>query len=280
MAISDELTRIQTAKADIKASIEAKGVTVPSDALIDTYSNYVDEIQTGGGGGQAEQDLIDLIEGDIVTLNIPNGITKIKDYAFADCTSLTSVTIPNSVTSICSNAFNNCGFTEITIPNSVTTIGIYAFNYCRNLTSVTIPNSVTSIDSNVFYRCISLTSITIPNSVTSIGNNAFGYCSGLTSVTIPNSVTSIGNAAFADCTSLTSIVIPDSITRINSYVFNSCTSLTSITIQATTPPTLHSTAFNNTNNCPIYVPAESVDTYKTATNWSSYASRIQAIPAE
>ncbi len=49
MAISDELTRIQTAKADIKASIEAKGVTVPSSALIDQYADYVDEIQTGGG---------------------------------------------------------------------------------------------------------------------------------------------------------------------------------------------------------------------------------------
>ena len=42
MAISDELTRIQTAKADIKASIEAKGVTIPSDALINQYADYVE----------------------------------------------------------------------------------------------------------------------------------------------------------------------------------------------------------------------------------------------
>ena len=67
MAISDELTRIQTAKADIKASIEAKGVTVPSNALIDTYDTYIGQI-SGGGGGQAEEDLKNLIEGDIVTL--------------------------------------------------------------------------------------------------------------------------------------------------------------------------------------------------------------------
>lgn len=212
MAISDELTRIQTAKTDIKASIEAKGVTVPSDALIDTYSDYVDEIQTGGGGGQAEQDLQDLIEGDIVTLNIPNGTTKIKN--------------------------------------------------------------------NTFQNCKSLTSIDIPNSVTSIGSGAFEYCTSLTSVTIPNSVTSIDDYAFQNCSGLTSIVIPDSITRIGSNAFYNCKSLTSVTIQSTTPPTLGSSAFNNTNSCPIYVPAESVDAYKQATNWSSYADRIQAIPAE
>ena len=189
MAISDELTRIQTAKADIKASIEAKGVTVPSDALIDTYSDYVDEIQTGGGGGQAEQDLKNLIE--------------------------------------------------------------------RDITSITIPNGTTTIGNSVFSQCFSLTSVNIPDSVTSIGISAFQRCNSLTSVTIGSGVTSIsGNA------------------------FNQCTGLTSVTVQATTPPILISNAFNNTNNCPIYVPSESVETYKTTGSWTIYADRIQAIPSE
>ena len=46
--IAQEITRIQGAKADLKTSIEAKGVTVPAAALIDDYSTYVDAIQTGG----------------------------------------------------------------------------------------------------------------------------------------------------------------------------------------------------------------------------------------
>lgn len=51
MSIASEITRLQTAKADIKSSIEAKGVTVPSNASIDTYDTYIDQIPTGGGAG-------------------------------------------------------------------------------------------------------------------------------------------------------------------------------------------------------------------------------------
>ena len=161
-----------------------------------------------------------------------------------------------------------------------TSIANSAFFSCTSLTSVTIPNSVTEISDYAFAYCRGLTSVTIPNSVTSIGERAFSYCSGLTSVTIPNSVTSIGWYALYECTSLTSVTIPNSVTSIGNEAFNYCSGLTSITIEATTPPTLGSIdAFNNTNNCPIYVPAESVDTYKQATNWRYLSSRIQAIVA-
>ena len=125
------------------------------------------------------------------------------------------------------------------------------------MTNVTIGNSVTLIDEESFINCIRLTNIIIPDSVTSIGIRAFDNCSGLTSVTIGNGVTSI-----------------------NSMAFYECRSLMSITIEATTPPTLASyTSFYNTNNCPIYVPSQSVEAYKTADIWKDdYASRIQAIP--
>ena len=105
-----------------------------------------------------------------------------------------------SVTSIGEFAFCDCsGLTSITIPNSVTSIGSYAFSYCSSLTSITIPNSVTSIGEWAFRYCSGLTSITIPSSVTSIEGHAFDGCSGLTSITIPNSVTSIGDCAFSCC---------------------------------------------------------------------------------
>jgi len=137
----------------------------------------------------------------------------------------------------------------------------------------------TSIDSNTFAYCTSFTSITMPDSVTSIGENAFNGCSSLTSVLIPSGVTSIGSYAFNGCSGLTTIDIPSGVTSIGRQAFSYIENAISITCNATTPPTLEDVnAFVLTNECPIYVPAESVDAYKAATYWSDYASRIQAIP--
>ena len=139
----------------------------------------------------------------------------------------------------------------------------------------------TSISMHLFSDCSSLTSVTIPDIITSIDVDAFGSCSGLTSVTIPNSVTSIDLQAFYRCSSLTSVTIPNSVTSIGGEAFIDCTALTSVTIEATTPPTLSNTnAFDNTNNCPIYVPADSLEAYSQASNWRSLADRIQPIPTE
>ena len=167
----------------------------------------------------------------IKSVTIPKSITKIGEYAFYNCSSLSSITIPNSVTSIGERAFRGCkSLTSITIPNSVTKIEYQVFAYCESLISITIPNSVTSIGGGAFERCESLISITIPNSVTSIGNYAFSYCNSLSSIVIPNSVTSIGDGAFRGCSKLSSVTIPNSVTKIEYRAFSYCKSLTSITI--------------------------------------------------
>ena len=145
-----------------------------------------------------------------------------------------------------------------------------------NLASVEIGDCVTSIGDRAFRNCSGLTSITIPNSVTTISDYAFRNCSSLTSIDIPSGVTSIGSYAFNGCISLTSIDIPDSVTSIAGGAFYNCSGLTSIIFEATTPPTLGVITLSNTNDCPIYVPSESVEVYKST--WSNYASRIQAIP--
>ena len=130
-------------------------------------------------------------------------VTTIEVGAFADCTSLTSVTIPDSVTTIEDGAFADCtSLTSVTIPESVTEIESYTFSDCTRLTSVTIPNGVTVIGWGAFEGCTSLTSVTIPDSVTTIRDSAFLGCTSLTSVTIPDSVTTIGYDAFKGCTNL------------------------------------------------------------------------------
>ena len=188
--------------------------------------------------------------GSLTSIDIPNSVTSIGRYAFYDCSSLTSIDIPNPVPSIGDYAFYGCSsLTSIDIPNSVTSIGDYAFYDCSSLTSIDIPNSVTSIGRYAFVYCSSLTSIDIPNSVTSIDNSTFSNCPGLTSIDIPNSVTSIGYSAFQDSSGLTSIDIPNSVTSIGWYAFSGCTGLTSAKIGSSlkilSPGWLLSTVFDD-----------------------------------
>ena len=165
------------------------------------------------------------------------------------------------------------------IGECVSSIGNGAFRNCTGLTSVTIEDGVETIGEYAFYSCKSLTSITLPESAVISGGNTFENCSALTSVNIPTATTSIGLQTFRNCYSLTSVTIPSSVTHIGSMAFRNCSGLTSVTVLATTPPTLDSTnAFSGTNDFPIYVPCESVSAYQAATNWSSYASRIEGIP--
>ena len=159
---------------------------------------------------------------------IPDSVTKIGSFAFAQCHNLTSITIPNSIKTIGSMAFAHCGVESIKIPNSIKTIGDEAFAYC-DAKSITLPDKLTSIGSNAFFSCYCLTSIRIPNSVTSIGEAAFAQCLELTSITIPDSVKNIGDWAFA-YSGITSITLPDKLTRIGEGAFSSCTQFKSIRI--------------------------------------------------
>jgi hypothetical protein len=254
---------------------------------------------------------------DLTSIIIPGSVTDIGYKAFTHCSSLASITIPSSVTNIENDAFSYCtNLTSITFEENsqLTRIGEEAFEGCSSLTSITIPGSVTSIGEAAFDICSGLESITvedgntyyyskdgennynaiierstntlisgckntvIPSCVTTIGNWAFAGCR-LTSITIPNSVTSIGEHAFLGCTGLTSFNIPSSVTSIGYRAFIEQSDLRSITFWRGVPPSLGKYVFDTSSIVHIYVPAASVDDYKTATNWSEYASIIEAIPS-
>ena len=195
---------------------------------------------------------------------VGNGVTSIGDEAFIKCKGISSVTISNDVTTIGDSAFWNDE-------------GILRFNSDTDGV-MNIPDTVTSIDDYAFANLNSITTLNIGSGITSLANT-FPSMIRLTAVTIPNTVTTIGLSTFYNCYSLKTVIIPSSVTRIEAKAFKQCSGLTSITCLTTTPPTMtNNNAFESTNNCPIYVPSQSVSAYKSATNWSTYASRIQAIP--
>ncbi len=180
-------------------------------------------------------------------------VTNIGDYAFFECTPLTSVTIGNSVTSIGNEAFRY----SPSLTSPVYNAHCFAYMPPSFEGAYTIPDGIKQIAGGAFCDCTSLTSVTIGNSVTSIGNAAFRYCPSLTSVTIGNSVTSIGDDAFT-----------------------SCYSLTSITCEATIPPTIESIAFNGVyKSIRVYVPCGSESAYKAADFWRDFTN-IQEPQAE
>ena len=136
-----------------------------------------------------------------------------------------------------------------------------AYNAEEISTSDTFNSYIQKLEEHPFYimRYIerSIESIKLFNA-TSIGKYAFSSCSNLTEASFP-SATSIGNYAFYSCSKLTTIYVgteSDTVcTLSNTNAFSNCTNLTN-----------------------IYVPASLVDSYKSATNWSNYASKIKATP--
>ena len=196
--------------------------------------------------------------GDKVTdLVIPEGVTRINNYAFYGCTSLTSVSFPNSLTEIGKYAFHGCtGLTTLDIPNSITRLDQWSFDGCPNLKTVNIHDMAAwcnihfmgreanplSYIHNLSLNGENVTNLVIPEGVTSINHYAFSGCS-IKSVELPKSLTDIGIQAFDD-TPLKQITIPSGVTHIGRTAFGNCQDLLTVTFEdGETPLYLDGTIF-------------------------------------
>lgn len=182
-----------------------------------------------------------------------------------------------SIDEIGAETFKQCkNLTSITIPQNVIWIEENAFSGCNSLVDIIIPTDVTWIGDSAFLNCNKLENITIPNNVTVLGSAAFQGCTNLTTAIISNNITKIGSTTFYGCSSLTQIVIPQNVTSIGSSAFSNCNKLTEIYCTPTIPPTLDgNTVFNSiASNAVFYVPRESVEEYKAADGWKTYANQI------
>lgn len=194
-------------------------------------------------------------------------VTGISEYAFSNCSGLTSVTIPESVTSIGSRAFDFCtSLLSVIIPGSVHSIGSCAFNECHSLTSITMPEGTTTINYATFRRCYSLTSITIPSSISYIDIHAFVNDTNLTTVFFnATNCTSIGSfnyPSFDDCPKINTLIFGENVTNIPSNAFLGCLGVTSLIFNSSTPPTCQANCFGDIpTDATVYVPCGSYDAY-------------------
>lgn len=177
--------------------------------------------------------------------------------ASGNCDSLSSGVVSRSV---------------ITNNGDISINAIYAVEFGSCVT--TIADYTFQSDGNVVVSSVTFDQ---HSQLTTIGNRAFKDAKKITSITLPNSLITLGDYAFSYTDNIVgTFTIPSGVTNIGTYCFEGLSKVTSFVIEATTPPTLGNTPFIGTS-CPIYVPAESVETYKAASGWSTYASRLQAI---
>ena len=174
------------------------------------------------------------------TIVIPNTITRIEGYAFADCLNLVNIEISEGVTYIGDYAFWNCvKLKKVSISkNNIEYIGSGAFKGCSELEEVVLPEiySGTTLNDHlggmIFQDCVKLKKIAIPKGFKCIGFNDFKGCSSLKEVTIPESMVSIEENAFQDCSNLMEIVLPENLTVIYGEAFKNWISSQTIYVKS------------------------------------------------
>lgn len=235
-------------------------------------------------------------------ITIPSSLATLGQSALTTCESLQFIVLPKSITTLAVDSFQYCrNLKKILLPETLVTIGDYSLSYIRKLEIPTFPRNLARINEHAFDGTALAGELILPRSLEVLGRGAFQECllsivelkgpldmegrafasnPNLKKISIPEGVTSIKDSTCLSCYSLQKVELPSSITEIGNAAFNTSGALSFLYVKATTPPTLGSSyalpAVIEIQK--IYVPAESVEAYKSATNWANYAEKIEAIP--
>lgn len=156
MSIATEITRIQTAKADLKTSIEGKGVTVPTSALLDDYAALVDDIEAGGGGDS----LAELCNGTLTEYS-SDEVTHITSSVFRQYSKLTRLWLPNCQYITGGYAVTRTGLTTLVLPSIVQIRSFGNFENCNSLSAVDLGKDLTTLTEAAFNGCSSLATVVL-----------------------------------------------------------------------------------------------------------------------
>lgn len=186
-----------------------------------------------------------------------------------------------NIAAITSYAFsNNYSLKYVTISRSTTSIAGLVFRYAYNMPTIIIPSTITSIANNFSSYCYSLKYLIIPSTISSFGTSIIANDAGVYYFYIPSGITTISATSFANCSSLKRLTIPKTVTQIDQNAFQNCFTLIEYDFSKhTSIPTLSNTnAFTGINGiCKIKVPISLASTWKTTTNWATYADYIEGV---
>ena len=202
MSIESEITRLQGAKADIKTAIEAKGVTVPSNALLDTYDDYIAQISGGSSDDYFAPQTTATNATPLTTLlkypavSTPN----VTQFSFSGCYAIESIDTSGFANALLNNMYN-------------------MFSSCEKLEEIDLSNftttNVTSI-SSMFYGCKKLKSVDMSTfsfgNVTTM-NGVFNGCNEIETIVFPSSINDNKNTSmenmFQNCYALKNVNLED-----------------------------------------------------------------------
>ena len=201
---------------------------------------------------------------------IPSWVSEIGAYTFYNYATMASVKIPSTIKSIGKDAFYGCEALSAVDIESVT-------EWCKIKFANTYSNPI-STAGTILQNGQSISTLSIKG-VENIVSQAFMGCSNITSFVTDNTLQVVGEEVIRGSAQLSSVVLGKSVTEIKGKAFMGCMVLERVECHAVTPPTLGDKyVFDyNAANRKIYVPRESLDTYKAHEAWSRYADSIEAL---
>jgi hypothetical protein len=242
----------------------------------------------------------------LTNVNLPKGITT-AGGTFNKCTNLKiEIDLPNLTGTLGSGFALSSGITKVISLGNITIMNDNCFYNCQNLVSMALPNTLEAVGYRGIHTCPNLVydfanlpkslkrlsyfftdckkafgEISLPNLESTDSNTFAGTL--VTKVLDLGKITSTGGLLCDQLNStektLTEVHLPTTVTAIDSYFCRAAKSLKIVVVNPVTPPTLNSTAFQQTTvgAFNIYVPDSSVSAYQTATNWSKYANYIKPL---
>lgn len=226
-------------------------------------------------------------------ITIGGGVKHIGKYAFMNC-ALTEIDLLTGIESIDDGAFKNCGgLTSVYFPPTLAEIGSGVFEgscYIESFdgSSPLVYDDRHLIDGDrlVAYAMGGLGEYgtyteEVPSEVKFIDKGAYSGATSLGEIVLPEGLEEIGPSAFAQCFYLKNITIPASVSKIHYDAFSECEErIEWIKIRRTESAITavsndgYFGAFDNTNDCPIYVPINTLNWYKYGQYWEEYGSSL------